>query len=451
MPIETSEKVMNRVEMDCVSVVLIDGGSYRTQDNTALIKALKDSRTSKDLIFVFLINPVYKTRTHQKHFIYDIMKNMYLDFKEKDILLHCFCDDVVSVIKIITKQVKIKNLYMNRSINYPERLNVKKLQTISTSYDFKLNISDDVCVQKMDQRYDHSQDQEISFASYINDFVNKNSPNHECVPKPDCRELTELCAHYNDSINYNVSAFENEINFQHIVEKTYNISKEIWSSFNIINKRMGTNTTERFKVLNNKWSRQKAFKLLKSQKKQSESDNYYVLFSYIKHGILSSREIYHKIVDNCYEGCVLDLRNSKLMQHLVRRDYNFQTYREVRDVNKSDYNYIISQNLETKKMAHDMMFGITGIHIIDAGIRQMEIQGIIHPSVKKIVYSYARHIVKDPIIDERYFQKLIDYDYVLDHEIWESNPCVTVDYFNSMMYQYIKDHNLESYIDEWGK
>lgn len=443
-----------------VSVMMIDGGSYRTQDNTALIRSLKESNNQSDLIFVFLMNPVYKTRTHQKHFINDIMKSMYTEFEEKDIKLHCFCADVITVIKSITKIMKIKNLYINRSICYPEQLNVNKLQTVADDYDFKLKISDDVFIQNLGQDYDHSRtlSQEITYSAYIHDFINKTSPKHEQVPKPDCRELTELCAQYNDSIRYDEIIFDNEIEYRFNVDKNYNIGRDVWGSFDLINKKNNIDSGERFKMLNIKGSRQKGFKLLKAQKKYAESENYYMLYPYIKHGILSIRELYHKLVDNCYNDQELDLSNSKLMSYLVRRDYISQTYHHVSNSNK---NLPIpekqSPDLCINISASDLIIAKTGIGLIDAGIRQMEIQGTIHPYVKKILYSFIRDITSVKadkqsmsIVGENYFQKLIDYDYVIDHDMWISAEPFDLMNYVHIINEYIKTNKLEDYMKMWG-
>jgi deoxyribodipyrimidine photolyase len=426
-----------------INVMMIDGGSYRTQDNTALIRSLKESGNQSNLIFVFVINPVYKKRTHQKYFISGIMKNMCKDFEENDINLHCFCDDVITVIKSITKTVKIGNLYINRSICYPEKLNVKKLQIVAADYEFELKISDDVFIQNLGQDYDHAHTlaREITYPIYIRDFINKSSPKHEHIPKPDCRELTELFALYNDSINYDDLLFDNEIDIRSNIDNNYNIGRDIWGSFDAINKKNNIDSGERFKMLNIKRSRQKGFKLLKRQKKYAESEDYYMLYPYIKHGILSIRELYHKLVDNCYndmpDRCELNLSNSKIMSYLVRRDYNSQTHNHLLKID----------TVVRRQMVNISAFIVakTGIHIIDAGIRQMEIQGIIHPCVKIILYSFVRDATH---INEQYFQKLIDYDYVIDHDMWiNAEP---FDMMSNIIDQYIKLNKLEEYMRSWS-
>lgn len=451
-----------------VSVMMIDGGSYRTQDNTALIRALRESRDQSELIFVFVMNPVYKARTHQKHFINDIMKSMYLEFKEKDIKLHCFCEDVITVIKSITKRVQIKNLFLNRSICYPEQLNVKKIQMVADDYGFELKISDDVFIQNLGQDYDHARtlSKEITYTAYIHDFINRHSPKHEHVPKPDCRELTELCAQYNDSINYDDFSFDHEIDIKTNVEKNYNIGKDVWGSFDTVNKKNNIDTGERFKVLNNKGSRQKGFKLLKAQKKHAESENYYMLYPYIKHGVLSIREVYHKLVDNCYIGHVLDLTTSNVMSYLVRRDYNSQTHHHVMIGSDKQVDKRPISDPTIKTSGSDLMTAKTGIGLIDAGIRQMEIQGTIHPHVKKIIYSFVRDIVtnvsgpsSEPMpetlqshshVDENYFQKLLDYDYVVDHDVWTtSEPFDTINHDHKIK-EYIRLNNLDDYMKSWS-
>jgi hypothetical protein len=56
----------------------------------------------------------------------------------------------------------------------------------------------------------------------------------------------------------------------------------------------------------------------------------------------------------------------------------------------------------------------SGVSLIDTMIRQIEIQGTIHPYVKRMVYSFVRDIVlgkltdNKSIFDEYYFQKLLN-------------------------------------------
>jgi hypothetical protein len=60
--------------------------------------------------------------------------------------------------------------------------------------------------KKLGQYYNHGRTLycDIIYTTYIHDFINRNLSKHDHVPNPDCRELTELCALYIDSINYKI-------------------------------------------------------------------------------------------------------------------------------------------------------------------------------------------------------------------------------------------------------
>jgi deoxyribodipyrimidine photolyase len=126
---------------------------------------------------------------------------------------------------------------------------------------------------------------------------------------------------------------------------------------------------------------------------------------------LSIREVYHKLVDKCYNGNILDLSNSKLMSYLVRRDYNSQTPHHLLNI---PAHQIQSTDTRINASPSDLMGAKSGVSLIDTMIRQIEIQGTIHPYVKRMVYSFVRDIVlgkltdNKSIFDEYYFQKLLN-------------------------------------------
>ena len=62
--------------------------------------------------------------------------------------------------------------------------------------------------------------------------------------------------------------------------------------------------------------------------------------------------------------------------------------------------------------------------------------------MKKLIYGFAR---TNTTIPENYFQKLLDYDYTIDHELWTTSECPeslleSLDGLEDSTKEYLKDY-----------
>jgi deoxyribodipyrimidine photo-lyase len=174
------------------------------------------------------------------------------------------------------------------------------------------------------------------------------------------------------------------------------------------------------------------------------------LSAYLKYNVISIREVYLAFKTK--------LSNSnKLLTQLFWRDFYMQImyhHTVIHSAMKISYNDIQWENNPTwiKKWKN----GLTGIPIVDAGMRQLNKIGWMHNRVRMIVANFLVKILRcDWMIGEKYFaQKLVDYDPANNNGGWQwsassgtdSQPYFRV--FNPWRQAENYDHEC-SYIKEW--
>jgi deoxyribodipyrimidine photo-lyase len=174
------------------------------------------------------------------------------------------------------------------------------------------------------------------------------------------------------------------------------------------------------------------------------------LSAYLKFNVISIREV--------YEVFKMKLSPSnKLLTQLYWRDFYMQImyhHKVIHSAMKTSYNDIQWENNPTwiKKWKN----GLTGIPIVDAGMRQLNKIGWMHNRVRMIVSNFLVKILRcDWMIGEKYFaQKLVDYDPASNNGGWQwsassgtdSQPYFRV--FNPWRQAENYDHGC-SYIKEW--
>jgi len=137
------------------------------------------------------------------------------------------------------------------------------------------------------------------------------------------------------------------------------------------------------------------------------------LSAYIKFNVVSIREVYEYFTKNLS-------KNNHLITQLFWRDFYTQILANFK-VLKTPMNehYIEWENNPTfiKKWKD----GETGIPIVDAGMRQMNITGWMHNRVRMITSNFLVKILRcDWIIGEKYFaQTLVDYDVGNNNGGWQ--------------------------------
>jgi deoxyribodipyrimidine photo-lyase len=139
------------------------------------------------------------------------------------------------------------------------------------------------------------------------------------------------------------------------------------------------------------------------------------LSAYLKFNVVSIREVYKVFKSK--------LSNSnKLLTQLYWRDFYMQImyhHKVIHSAMKPSYNNIQWENNPTwiKKWKN----GLTGIPIVDAGMRQLNKIGWMHNRLRMIVANFLVKILRcDWMIGEKYFaQNLVDYDPANNNGGWQ--------------------------------
>lgn len=407
--------------------LIIFNGIYRIQDNTALVQAL---RQSEKVVPVFILHPCYKNKLHHRNFLFNIMKSIHKEFAKYDIQLYCFSLDISSIIKNIYDIVPIKSIFINKTYTYPESLFEKSLELICNKYVIELNILNDILLINIDKP--------LCYDSYIDTYYIKTSVN---IENPNTYTLYDLINIYINVFSNTKYIFNKCIDIEHTNYKyEFNISGKIWNDYIDIN---GDEYKYKFKNMLIKGTREDAIDILNSQSINTTVD-YYNLIPYIRHGVISSREVFHKIVKQQYTRSTLNISNSPIMQYLLKRDHIY-------NLNKFDTNRIYNnQNILTlPTISIDTFINAnTGIPIIDACIRQLAIEGYTDPKIKFILYRYYKiYVIKTDNKPSSQFSNNIDYDELIDREMWNSIIDTTSNYLDVV--SYINRYNLKYTINKW--
>ena len=409
--------------------LIIFNGIYRIEDNNALLYALRESHI---LIPIFIIDPLYKTKYHHRNFLYNVMKSMYNDFKKFNINLYCFMLDMSSVIKHITSKVSISSIYINRTYTYPESTSLRTLELVCKSYDIKLNICNDILLTHLDKP--------VNYNTYIDTYYNHNTI--ENIDKPDKKILEDLHNVYSDIFSYDRYIFNKCIDIDNTNYKyEFNILGKIWNDYIDINDK---DYKIKFRDTQIKGTRKEALDILNDQA-MNETIYYYRLLPYIRHGILSSREIFYEIVNKKYNTLMINVISSPLIHYILKREHVYNLSRF--DINRIYINND-KQSITKRTINKDILVNAnTNIPIIDACIRQITIQGYTEPKIKFILYRYYKLYVTDKDNNPSYFNYLIDYDELLDREMWNGIIDSKTNYLD--IRSYVFRHKLKYIIDDW--
>ena len=141
------------------------------------------------------------------------------------------------------------------------------------------------------------------------------------------------------------------------------------------------------------------------------------LSAYIKFGLVSPREVYHKIKD-------LFSKNHNLIGQLIWRDFYFNLVNNAPHVLKGKSfreKYDKIKWRTNKKLLEKWKTGTTGVPIVDAGMRELVESHYMHNRSRLITSNY---LVKHYFIDWRegeqfYAENLVDYDPSVNNGNWQ--------------------------------
>ena len=356
--------------------------SFRLEDNTGLIEALKNS---KEVIPIFIFTPEQVTNNKYKsnnaiQFMIESLRELDKELKKKKSQLNYFYDEIDILDKIIKKE-NIDAIFLNMDYTKYSTDRDKKILKICNKNKIKLEIFEDILLLD------------------IGSVKTNNKPYQKFTPYFNKAKLLKVKKVQNNNNNkyYNktISDFKNIDKFY---KKNNNISV--------------------------RGGRSNALKILKTLK---EFKNYNIdrndlslqttkLSAYIKFGCISIREIYHnlkKVLPN----------SNQLFTQLHWRDFYYNIayfYPHIfKGAMKEKYNNLKWGNNTT--YFNKWKKGETGCPIVDAGMREMNETGYMHNRARLITSNF---LIKLLLIDWRkgeqyYATQLVDYDPSVNNGNWQ--------------------------------
>lgn len=393
----------------------------RLEDNTALIKALEES---KEVIPIFILNDNQITEKNEYksdnslQFMFQSLRELDEKLKEKGSKLYLFRGNQIEILKELISKYKIKKIYQNRDYTPFARGRDKKLADLEVP----LVLCDDYMLNKPESVFNKSGEPFKVFTPYYK--------------ASQLREVAKVKK--NTHKNYFNREIKEAISLQIFDEILPEKNKDIF--------REG-GRKEALEIL----SKITKFENYREERNFPSENGTTGLSAHLKFGTISVREMYWTLRKKFDE-------NHELIRQLYWRDFWQQIIWHFPYVIGGSFNkqYDKLQWAKNKKNLQKWKEGKTGFPIVDAGMRQLNKTGYMHNRVRMIVASF---LTKDLHIDwregEKYFaQKLVDYDPALNNGNWQWAASTGTDaqpyfrIFNPWLQQKKFDGNCE-YIKKW--
>ena len=395
----------------------------RLEDNTGLLKAMKES---KKIIPLFIFTPEQIEKNEYKsnnalQFMINSLEELENEIKERGGQLQIFKGKHEEIITNIINEINPNAIYVNKDYTPYSKERDKKIKKI--------------CKEK-----------NVEFIQNT-DYV-LNGP--EEILKDDGKPYTIFTPYFRKANQKEIRNPEknkkNNFYKGNIKGDNINLLKEIKPKENHSIKVKG-GRKEALAILN----KIKEHNNYKQERDIPEKDATTHLSAHIKFGTISIRETYEKIKKEFGE-------THELIRQLYWHDFFTQISHHFPNVFRENfhkkYDKLKWDNDEKKFSA--WCEGKTGFPIVDAGMRELNKTGYMHNRTRMIVASF---LTKDLRIDwrwgEKYFaQKLVDYDPSVNNGSWQwaaSTGCDAQPYFrifNPWLQQKKFDPDCE-YIKKW--
>lgn len=406
-------------------VIFLFHRSLRLDDNIGLIHALNDS---KYVIPIFIFTPEQITEKNKYRslngikFMIDALIDLNDQLSNYDSKLYLFYGKQNDVLNEIIKNNNIDAIYFNKDYT-PYAIDREKS---ITKIDTTCKIYEDYLLHD------------------VNSITNKQG-----------KFYSVFSSFYNEALNHNVDkpkkiSKHNFVNKKYILKNTINFSK--------INDIYNKNSID-INLYDFIATRKYALKNLSDIKNHKNYDTRRDLLSfettrlspYLKFGLLSIREVYHKIIQ-------LFGKKHELIRQLYWRDYYYNiSYNRLDILSKSktfksaSYDNIVWKN--DKSLFEKWKNGITGYPLVDASMRELNTTGYMHNRGRMIVADFlVKHLNIDWRFGEKYFSsKLLDYDPSINNGNWQfisANPAQSTRIMNPWRQSEMYDKNC-GYIKTW--
>lgn len=367
--------------------------SLRLHDNIGLISALNDSEY---VIPIFIFTPEQITTNKYKSlrsikFMIDALKDIDKQLRKKKSKLYVFYGKQHIILnKILKDDDTIDAVYINEDYTPYAISRERKLVKVCESHGIDLFSCEDVLLHSVNR---------VSPTS--KDYYSKFTPFYKAIIK-----LLPVKPYTNNNTNY--------------IKSNYKLSGEITLT-KIINKLNLQNIDISHFVATRKEAVKRLTNLNKHKKYPINRNNLTMnttrLSVYIKFGIVSIREVYHRIK-------ALFGKNHDLIKQLYWREFYFNLVYNVPHVLKHKSFKLKYDKITWKQsttLFNKWKTGKTGYPIVDAGMRELLHTGFMHNRARLIT---ADFLVKLMHIDwrkgEQYFAtQLIDYDPSVNNGNWQ--------------------------------
>lgn len=396
----------------------------RLYDNTTLIVALQES---KQVIPIFIFNPDQVSNKNKYRsekciqFMCECLDDLSKQLKKYGSKLYTFYGDPIDILdKIIRSDENITGICVNKDYTPFAIKREDNIRKLCEKYEMDFVCYEDYLLTGIDKVVNTSGNGYVKFTPFYTKAKKSK------VDKPIKNSYSN---YYNKKIDI----------------KTYDYNKLYKYDKNVI---VSGGRTEGLKYL----------KQIDRNNRNYDDDRNYpgknttLLSAYLKFNVLSIRETYYHIK----ESSLPSKSKSTLLKQLYWRDfYMLIMY---------DHPYVLGNNMNNYKIkwkTSSSLFnkwcdGLTGVPIIDAGMRQLNTIGWMHNKCRMLVASF---LVKILHIDwkqgEKYFaQNLVDYDPANNNGGWQWCASTGTDsqpyfrYFNPWSQAEKYDKECE-YIKKW--
>jgi deoxyribodipyrimidine photo-lyase len=370
----------------------------RLEDNTGLIKALKNS---DNVIPIFIFTPEqlkdndYKSNNCVQFMVESLIElnNELLKYKSK---LYFFYGTPHIILDKIMKNIEIDALYVNMDYT-PYSVNRDNLiKNVCDKYDIQFNTCEDILLNNINSILTGSNDIYTKFTPYFNKA--KSYPVR----------------------NVSSNKYKNYINNKFKIVHEY--VKNLNNLYNTNIKIIGGGRKNALNILNNivlfkKYNKERNILSIKTTR----------LSAYIKFGCISIREVYSIFKKKLGQ-------HNDLIKQLYWRDFYYNvTYNNPYVLSEPDnrnfkekYNKIpwLTYNNAPKK-THNLWIswcnGTTGFPIVDACMRELNNTGFMHNRGRLITSNFLTKLLMWHWKDgEKYFgQNLVDYDPIINNGNWQ--------------------------------
>jgi deoxyribodipyrimidine photo-lyase len=382
--------------------------ALRLDDNIGLLNA---QRESNHVIPVFIFTPEQITSSNKFRalnsiaFMLEALQDLNDSLKKLGSKLYMFYGKQHEILEdIFDNDPDIDAIFMNKDYTPYAIERESKIQKVVDKKGITLESSEDYLLHNIDTIKNKSN----SYYSVFTPFY------HECI-KHDVQKPKALRLKNFIKASYRMNKMKGETTIDKIKSICLSGSREKISSLDPVSFFTATREEAIARVKN--LNHHKAY----HDNRDTLTLETTRLSPYIKFGLVSIREVYHKIKS------LYGIHHDLIKQLYWREFYYCLSYNRSDMLNdgtsfRESYDKISwTKSKESKKLLEKWKTGTTGYPVVDAGMRELNLTGYMHNRERLITSNFlVKHLFIDWREGERYFSsKLIDYDPSVNNGNWQ--------------------------------